>query len=43
MFQQGSLKVAEAKRLADQNSLQGLLEGMTLIAVHVTGQSDGAV
>lgn len=41
VFQQGSLKVAEAKRLADQNSLPGLLEGMTLIAVHVTGQSDG--
>lgn len=34
-FQQGSLQVLEAVKLADQETLPGLEEGMQLIAVHV--------
>ena len=40
-FQQGSLQVLEAVKLADRETLPGLEEGMQLIAVHVAGESDG--
>lgn len=40
-FQQGSLQVLEIKKLADQNTLAAMEEGMELVAVHVAGQGDG--
>ena len=40
-FQQGSLQVLEIKKLADQNTLEAMEEGMELVAVHVAGQGDG--
>lgn len=40
-FQQGFLQITEVRKLADQESLPKLEEGMQLIAVHVTAQGDG--